>query len=155
MGRVSEVTIRTAGTMVVVADSKIEQVPAALLSNEILEAWRLVTAEPELFGVTAERWRPVGNTQDATALLNAEPSLPLWTVIVPVMQSVHGLPMEAVLRETIPVALASVTAVIKVHEEDREAWVVSGTPVGMDLIAAVDGVLDRLEDPLRDACRNA
>jgi hypothetical protein len=60
-----------------------------------------------------------------------------------------------VLRETIPVALASVTAVIKVSEEDREAWVVSGTPVGMDLIAAVDGVLDRLEDPLRDACRNA
>ncbi len=141
--------------MVVVPDAKIEQVPAALLSSEIIEAWRLVSAEPDLLGVRAERWRPVGNTHDATALLNTEPSLPLWTVMVPVMQSVHGLPMEAVLREVIPVALASVTAVIEVYEEDREAWVVCGTPLGMDLIAAVDGVLDRLKDPIRDACRNA
>jgi len=137
-----------------VPDSRIEQVPAALLSNEITEAWRLVTAEADLFGVRAERWRPVGNTQDAAALLNAGPSLPLWTVIVPVMQSVHGLPMEAVLREVIPVALASVTAVVEVYEEDREAWVICGTPLGLDLIAAVDGVLDRLKDPIRDACRN-
>jgi hypothetical protein len=141
--------------MVLVSDAKIEQVPATLLSTEVTEAWRLVTAEPDLFGVTAERWRPVSNTQDATALLNAEPSLPLWTVIVPVMQSLRGLPMEAVLREVIPVALASVTAVIKVHEEDREAWVVSGTPLGMDLIAAVEGVFDRLKDPIREACANA
>lgn len=117
-----------------------------------MEAWRLVTAEPELFGVRAERWRPAGNTQGATSLLNAEPALPMWTVIVPVMQSVHGLPMEAVLREVIPVALASVTAVIDVYEEDREAWVVCGTPLGMDLVAAVDGVLDRLKDPIREAC---
>jgi hypothetical protein len=141
--------------MVAVPDTKIEQVPAATLSTEITEAWRLVTAEPDLFGVRAERWRPVGNTQDATALLNTEPSLPLWTVIVPVMQSLHGLPMEAVLRETIPVALESVTAVTDVYEEDRQAWVVCGTPLGMDLITAVDGVLDRLKDPIREACASA
>jgi hypothetical protein len=136
-----------------VPDTKVEQILPALLSSEIMEAWRLVTPEPDLFGVTAERWRPVGDTQDAAALLNAEPSLPKWTVIVSVMKSVRGLPMEAVLREVIPVALASATAVIDVYEQDQEAWVVCGTPLGMDLIAAVDGVLDRLKDPIREACR--
>jgi hypothetical protein len=138
--------------MFVVPDAKVEPIPAALLSPEIMEAWRLVTDDPDRFGVRAERWRPVGKTQDAaTALLNAEPSLPLWTVIVPVMQSVHGLPIDAVLREVIPVALASVTAVIEIREEDREAWVVSGTPLGMDLVGAVDEVLDRLSAPIREA----
>jgi hypothetical protein len=136
----------------VVSDTKVEQIMPAQLGPEIMEAWRLVTDDPDRLGVRAERWRPVGDTEDATTtLLNAEPSLPMWTVIVPVMQSIRGLPMDAVLREVIPVALASVTAVVEAHEEDLEAWVVSGTPLGMDLVAAVDGVLDRLKDPLRQA----
>jgi hypothetical protein len=60
------------------------------------------------------------------------------------MEFVREKPLEGDLRRAIASQLSSVAGVTAVAEEDREVWVVEGTPSGRDLVEAAGRALDSL-----------
>jgi hypothetical protein len=98
--------------------------------EEILEEWSRVTDQHDLFGVGAVRTESDGPWQ--------------WTVLVSIMEFVREEPLESQLRTAIDAALRSVSGVTDVEEEDREVWIIDGTPIGPSLVEAVATAIDAL-----------
>lgn len=67
-----------------------------------------------------------------------------WRVIVQVLEFVREEPLESDLARLITAALAGVDGVTQVKRDDREAWIVDGTPEGYELVEAVSIVVDGL-----------
>jgi hypothetical protein len=105
--------------------------------DSIAEEWTRAVGEPraeEVHGASAHRTRT--------------PAWP-WHVTVSAMEFVREEPLESTLRERVAGALREVAGVEGVEEEDREVWVVSGSPSGEALVAAVAEVVDALADEIR------
>jgi hypothetical protein len=65
------------------------------------------------------------------------------------MEFVREEPLEGEPRRRINSALRDVAGVDAVAEEDREVWVVQGSPSGKQLVRAVAAILDDLAPRLR------
>lgn len=104
---------------------------------EIAEAWQRCCDDPELQGADATR-------------LSAGGDWP-WQVGISAAEFVRGDPLESDLRKRVKAALREVSGVADVAEEDREVWLVAGSPTGPDLVRAVASVLDALEPSIRSA----
>ena len=75
----------------------------------------------------------------------------VWTVYVDAAELVIEEPLESELREAVEAALRGVAGVtaVEADAENRELWLVSGTPKGDALVAAVGGVVDAMGDRIR------
>jgi hypothetical protein len=104
--------------------------------EEILEEWSRVTDESDLFGVYAVRSEAEGPWQ--------------WQVIVAAMEFVREEPLESQLRTAITAALKTVSGVTQAQEEDREVWIVDGSPLGPSLVEAVANAIDGLAAELTE-----
>jgi hypothetical protein len=114
------------------AGDAIRRVPDDQLDG--LEGWERLTSEPEVRGVGATRLD--------------DPEWP-WTVDVWAMEFVREEPLEGQLRDRIATALTAVAAVTAVAEEDREVWIVAGSPGGDELVRAVAKVVDEFAERIR------
>lgn len=111
----------------------IAQVPDARRDEELAEEWTRTIRDPRrryVHGVGAQKWR-------------AKSKWP-WRVHVWVMELVRDDELEAELRTRIGAAIRAVRGVTRVAEEDREVWVIAGTPSGEALVRAVAEVVDAL-----------
>jgi len=115
---------------VVVSPDHIEQVEP--LDDELVESWQRLTDEPLLRGVEAHLY------DDGS-----------WQVGLWVAEFVREEPAESELRGRMLDALRAVPGAIRVYEEDREVWVVEGTPPGRALVAAAAEVVDSLGQAIR------
>ena len=67
-----------------------------------------------------------------------------WQVTLSCLEFVRAEPLESRLRDAVEAALAAVDGVEEVHEEDREVFLVIGSPDGRALVAAVATVMVQL-----------
>lgn len=112
----------------------ITRVPPQELEGD--EGWQRLTRTPLLRGVEAIRY-PGEDDQ--------------WQVSVWVAEFVRSDPLEARLRDGMRNALLAVAGVEEVAEEDREVWLVTGSPTGTALVEAAAGVVDGMADDVRAA----
>jgi hypothetical protein len=116
-----------------VDDDSVRRVPADE-NDDVDEAWQRLTDEPSVRGVEVLR--------------DSERS-PEWSVTVWAMEFVREGPLESELRRSVASALQSVAGVVGVVEEDREVWIVAGSPNGEALTRAVADAVDRLAPQIR------
>jgi hypothetical protein len=107
--------------------------------DEYVEGWIRLTDEPHLRGIEAYR--------------EENPEWP-WTLTVWVAEFVREEALEAELRDGIIGALSGVPGVTAVTEDDREVWLVAGTPRGVDLVSAAAAVVDAMADRVRPRFRD-
>ena len=100
------------------------------------QGWQRLTDEPDIRAVEVIRLNTDGPWQ--------------WQVVVSVMEFIREDPLEAELREAMAAALRAVPGVARVHEEDREVWVVDGSPSGEKLTHAAARVVDDFAARTRD-----
>ena len=67
-----------------------------------------------------------------------------WQVFVSMAEFVRDVPLEDEMRAAVDAAIRSVPGVTDVAEEDREVWIVAGTPSGEALVRAVGAAIDPL-----------
>lgn len=113
------------------SDDVVQQLEPA--DSEIGEEWLRRTDEPDLRAVSAARVDRIGG----------------WQVSVWVMEFVRSDPLESELRQRIGNALQAVSGVTSADSQDREVWVVTGTPSGQALVEAAAHVVDDLSDRTR------
>jgi hypothetical protein len=99
------------------------------------ERWQRLTDEPDIRGVEVVRTRTKGPWQ--------------WSIIVSVMEFIREDPLEAEIREALAAALRAAPGVARVSEEDREVWVVDGSPSGEELTETAAKVVDRFAERAR------
>jgi hypothetical protein len=103
-------------------------------ADEAGETWELITGD-ELRQVTAEWVDEAGG----------------WMVTVDMMQCIREEPLEGELRRRIAAALQSVEGARTVEEEDREVWLVTGTPPASALVRASAAAVDSLTGQIEEA----
>jgi hypothetical protein len=99
------------------------------------EGWHRLTTDPDVRGVEAVR--------------QGEPGNDTWHVVAYVAEFLHVDPLEDELSVGLLAALRAVPGVTSVEEEDREVWIVVGTPSGAELVRAAAGVVDGLAPQAR------
>ena len=92
------------------------------------DRWQRFTDDPGIRGVEVLR-------------SNADGPWP-WSVHVDVMEFIREDPLESEIREAMMSALRAVPGVSRVSEEDREVWIVDGSPLGEQLTLAAAKVVD-------------
>ena len=100
------------------------------------QGWQRLTDEPDIRAVEVIRSTTDGPWQ--------------WQVVVAVMEFLREDPLEAELREAMASALRAVPGVVRVSEEDREVWIVDGSPSGEKLTHAAARVVDDFAERTRD-----
>src|SRR5690349_8161817 len=93
------------------------------------ERWNRLTDDPGIGGVEVIRSMTNGPWQ--------------WSVTVWVMEFIREDPLESEIREAMAAELRAVPGVARVSEEDREVWIVDGSPSGENLTQAAAKVVDR------------
>ena len=90
----------------------------------------------------------------AASLHQGVGSMSWWNVSVSPMEFCRTEPLEQDLSDAITGALSAVPGVATAQHEDREIWVVQGSPTGPALVTAaaaiVDGFLPQIEKELDD-----
>jgi hypothetical protein len=109
---------------------EIRRLPAAELDEGVEESWERSVDDPDIRGV------------DAARITFGEE--PYWQVAVAVAEFLRADPLETELRQRIAAALRAVGGIEAVGEEDREVWLVTGTPSGEALVGAAAQVVDHL-----------
>lgn len=99
------------------------------------EQWTRVTEDGDLLGLGAGR-----RVGDETWT---------WDVFVCAAEFVRKEPLQSELWDGISRALRKVPGVTAVAHEDREVWLVQGTPAGEDLVRACAHVIDSLAERMR------
>ena len=118
--------VRQSGQSVPMAgEGEIRRLPDEEVDGE--EGWERLTDEPEIRGVEATR--------------HDDDDWP-WSVVVWVMEFVREEPLESEIRHAMIVTLWAVPDVTAVAEEDREVWIVAGSPSGEALVRAAATVVD-------------
>lgn len=112
---------------------EVERVEPA--DDQLAEEWIRKTHQDDIQGVGASRWKEGGDWP--------------WQVEIWVAEFLREEPLQSELFEGVGEALRGVAGVTDVVHEDRETWVVAGTPRGEDLVRAGAGVVDRLADRAR------
>jgi len=115
----------------------LDQQPLELINSP---DWQRLTDEPDIRGVEVIRSKTTGPWQ--------------WSVTVWVMEFIREDPLESEIREAMAADLRAVPGVSRVTEEDREVWVVDGSPSGEMLTQAAAGVVDRFADRAREHYEN-
>ena len=115
---------------------EIEQVPGGELDGDVDEAWQRLTDDPDVRGVEASR--------------DSRSEWP-WHVTIWAAEFVRDEPLESTLRRRLESALRAVDGATEVVEEDREVWLVAGTPSGRALVEAAASVVDELADEIATA----
>ncbi len=105
--------------------------------DEIAEAWQRHCHEPDLEGVEASRLVAGGDWP--------------WQVSIAAAEFVREEPFESEFRRRVEAALRGVDGVADVAEEDREVWLVAGSPPGPDLVRAVADALDAMAPRIRQS----
>lgn len=108
---------------------EIERVPNHEVDGD--EGWQRLTTDSDVRGVEAVR-------HNAT-----------WHVVAYVAEFLRVDPLEDDLSAGMLAALRAVPGVTSVEEEDREVWLVGGSPSGQALVRAAAGVVDRLAPQAR------
>jgi hypothetical protein len=101
-----------------------------------VERWQRLTDDPDIRGVEVTRSQTAGSWQ--------------WSLTVAVMEFIREDPLESEIRRAMAAELRAVPGVARVHEEDREVWVVDGSPSGEKLIQAAAKVVDRFAERARE-----
>ena len=112
---------------------EVRRVPAGEVDG--VEGWDRLTDDPEIRGVEAVRNQSEGSWQ--------------WSVTVWAMEFVRQVPLEATLQAAIEAGLREVPGVTRVAHDDREVWVVDGSPSGEELAQAAAVAVDGLETDIR------
>ena len=102
--------------------------------EEIDQEWVRFTAEPDVRGVEALRWKDADTWP--------------WQVVVSAHEFVREGATADLMDERIA-ALVAVPGATQVAREDTEVWIVDGNPSGADLVTAVAAVVDELQDAVR------
>lgn len=71
------------------------------------------------------------------------------TVFVSAAEFIRADPLESELRSAVDEAVRIVPGVDDVYEEDRELWVITGTPDPEQVLQSVGEAVDRLEPRIR------
>lgn len=109
--------------------------------NRDYEQWQRLTDDPGIRGVEViHRLKTDGPWQ--------------WSVTVWVMEFIREDPLETEIREAIAAELRAVPGVERVSEEDREVWVVDGSPSGEELTRAAAKVVDRFAKRSQEHCES-
>jgi hypothetical protein len=117
-----------------VSDSEaVVPVPAADLDERSIEGWCRESSEPDLRCVEAFRLD--------------DPAWP-WMVVVSAMEFVRA-DLECEIRNAMTAGLRATPGVADVAREDREVWIISGSPAGPALVNAAAQVIDRFADRAR------
>lgn len=111
-------------------NEEIRRVPEYESDPDVREAWHRFTDDPDVRGVSATCFSHGG--------------WPGWQVHVAVAEFLREDPLEGELRERMAAALGGVDGAEEVAEEDREVWLVTGSPSGEALVRAAAGVVDGL-----------
>ena len=111
-----------------------EQAP---LDSSIARSWLRWTDDPDVRGVEV-------------SLLKSSGDWP-WQIGVVAAEFVREEPFESVFRQRIDAAIRLVTGVRDVVEEDREVWLASGQPDGVELTRSVGNAIDEMAEDIR-AC---
>jgi hypothetical protein len=114
---------------------EIRRIPSAELDEGAEESWERSVDDPDIRGV------------DAARIVLGE--LPYWQVGVAVAEFLRADPLDSELRQRMAAALRAVGGVEAVEEEDREVWLVTGTPSGEALVRAAAQVVDQLAARVR------
>ena len=112
---------------------EVRRVPADELDG--VEGWDRLSDDPEIRGVEAIRAESNGPWQ--------------WSVTVWAMEIVRQDPLEATLQTAIEDQLRNVQGVTSVAHDDREVWIVDGSPSGEELARAAAIAVDGLEADIR------
>lgn len=67
-----------------------------------------------------------------------------WQIFVSMAEFVREEPLETEMRAAVDQAIRAVAGVTEVAEEDREVWILSGDPMGEELVRSVGAAVDRL-----------
>jgi len=103
---------------------------------ELLEEWHRQTADPAIRNAYATKISQTGWS---------------WQVRFPVLEFVReDSPSFGPVLTGIRHELQGVSGVVEVEHEDREVFIVRGTPSGEDLVRAAGRAVDGLSDRLRD-----
>lgn len=102
------------------------------MSDDVEEAWTRIPPDP--LG-SMEAYRFEGGVD--------------WRVVISMAEFVREEPLESEMRRGVAEALRGVPGVTKVFEEDREQWLIEGSPSGEDLLQACAPVIDALADRAR------
>src|SRR5262245_48567721 len=100
------------------------------------ERWQRLTDDPDIGGVEVIRSMTDGPWQ--------------WSISVSVMEFIREDPLETEIREAMAAELRAVPGVTRVNEEDREVWIVDGSPSGENLTLAAAKVVDRFAERARE-----
>lgn len=73
-----------------------------------------------------------------------------WTVVVSVMELIREDPLETDIRQAMIAELRAVPGVVRASEDDREVWIVDGSPSGEMLTQAAANVIDRFAQRCRE-----
>jgi hypothetical protein len=115
------------------SENDVRRIPADEVDGD--EGWERITDEPEVHCVEAIK------TADADAWF--------WSVTISAMEFVREDPLSRTCARAFPWALRSVPGVPDVAEQDREVWVVSGSPSGEGLVRACASAVDTFADRIR------
>jgi hypothetical protein len=107
-----------------------------LVEDGIAEAWTRKTEEPQFRGILSSRIKGKSKWR--------------WQVRVSIGECLTGALKVEFDSEMVNI-LRSVTAVTDVGHEDREVWVVSGTPSGADLVRSAARIVDAFEERVRES----
>jgi len=115
--------------------------------REVFPVRRIEPLDEEI----AEEWsRDIASGKDKSVHgVGAHRAGGIWRVTVWAMEFVREEPLESELREAIRDALERVPGASDVDEEDREVWVVGGSPSGEALVVAVAAVVDARAERIR------
>ena len=102
---------------------------------ELAEEWVRRSDDPKVLGIGSSRWAEGGDWP--------------WRVDVAVASLVREEPLQGELRDRVTAALEAAPGVVRVVQEDREVWIVSGDPTGPALIEAAARVVDDLAERAR------
>ena len=105
------------------------------LDEDIFEEWTRETDDEDILGVGASKIKGEWT----------------WQIFISVAEFIRSEPLESELDQSIYDALAAVPGVTAVVHEDREVWVIQGTPKGEDLVRACSKAVDRLSESNRKA----
>lgn len=102
------------------------------------ERWQRLADDTDISGVEVVRTSTTGPWQ--------------WSVTVEAMEYIREDLLETEIRRAMAAELQAVPGVERISEEDREVWVVDGSPSGEELTRAAANVVDRFAERIREYC---
>jgi hypothetical protein len=104
------------------------------LDETVLEEWERVTTERDVSGVGVSKISETGYS---------------WQVFINVAEFIRKEPLQGQLFTAISQALLDVPGVTSAVQEDREVWLVKGSPTGEELVRHCSRALNNMYPQLK------